>query len=557
VIETVPDSDGAQWPSLALTIGGTPSVAYVVPTSTTAGDLRIASKTVGGWVDRTIATGDVASPSLRIDQWSKRHVVFVRRSGAGAGLYYATDRSGTWETTRLTTAADVATPRLLLDVEGSAHVVYARSDATAPHVLYATNASDAWQTSTVSGATGGSNPEIALDPTGRPVVAFLGGPSFAASPVWVARLADGVWSREVVSEDGFAGRPGLVVEEAAEHLVALKPFADPLGAGELIHAFRVPAPSSPTLTINQAAGQADPTATSPLKFTVRFSEPVTGFTAGDVMIGGTAGGTKIATVTGIGMTYNVAIEGMTSPGTVTVAVPENVAVDGSGLPNAASMSSDDTVTWAITISEPITLTTSAPIPPGARSPVITWADEFELTVQFGPNGANRTFELQGTRDGTTWTTITTLTTNVAGRASLTYRPPTNLWYRAVFAGAPDLEPATSPIVRTVVRQIALLRPTNLGVVKTIGRNTALMFTTTVRPARPELAPATVSFFFYRKVGATWTLQSRDDVVADVGGLARSTWRFSTTGEWYVRAQANPTPCNANSVMSPPERYVVR
>lgn len=451
VIETVPDSNGAQWPSLALTIGGAPSVAYVVPTSTTVADLRIASRTVGGWVVRTIAMGDVASPSFRIDQWAKRHVVFVRRSGPGPGLYYATDRSGTWETTRLTTATDVATPRLLLDPAGSAHVVYARSDVTAPRVLYATNASSAWQTSTVSGATGGSNPEIALDPTGRPVVAFPGGPSFAAAPVWVARLADGVWSREVVSEDGFAGRPGLVVEAAAEHLVARRPFADPVGAGELIHAFRVP---------------------------------------------------------------------------------------------------------ATTISEPITLTTSAPIPPGASSPVITWGHGFDLTVQFGPNGASRTFELQGTRDGMTWTTITTLTTNAAGRASLTYRPPTNLWYRAVFAGAPDLEPATSPIVRTVVRQIALLRPTNLGVVKTISRNTALMFTTTVRPARPELAPATVSFFFYRKVGAAWTLQSRDDVVADLDGLARSTWRFRTTGEWYVRAQANPTPYNANSVMSPPQRYVV-
>ena len=35
-------------------------------------------------------------------------------------------------------------------------------------------------------------------------------------------------------------------------------------------------------------------------------------------------------------------------------------------------------------------------------------------------------------------------------------------------------------------------------------NTDLMFTTTVRPARPELTPATVSFYFYRKVDAAWT-----------------------------------------------------
>ena len=34
----------------------------------------------------------------------------------------------------------------------------------------------------------------------------------------------------------------------------------------------------PTVTINQAAGQADPTNASPINFTVVFSEPVTGFT---------------------------------------------------------------------------------------------------------------------------------------------------------------------------------------------------------------------------------------------------------------------------------------
>ena len=56
------------------------------------------------------------------------------------------------------------------------------------------------------------------------------------------------------------------------------------------------APGSPTVTINQAAGQVDPTSTSPINFTVVFSIAVTGFTTGDVTIAGTAGGTKTATV---------------------------------------------------------------------------------------------------------------------------------------------------------------------------------------------------------------------------------------------------------------------
>src|SRR5437667_9218375 len=45
----------------------------------------------------------------------------------------------------------------------------------------------------------------------------------------------------------------------------------------------------PTVTINQAAGQADPTSASPINFTAVFSEPVSGFTGAGVTIGGTAG----------------------------------------------------------------------------------------------------------------------------------------------------------------------------------------------------------------------------------------------------------------------------
>ena len=44
----------------------------------------------------------------------------------------------------------------------------------------------------------------------------------------------------------------------------------------------------PTVTINQAVGQNDPTNVSPVQFTVVFSEAVSGFTIGDVSLSGTA-----------------------------------------------------------------------------------------------------------------------------------------------------------------------------------------------------------------------------------------------------------------------------
>jgi len=189
--------------------------------------------------------------------------------------------------------------------------------------------------------------------------------------------------------------------------------------------------------------------------------------------------------------------------------------------------------------------------------VITWGSTVVLTTRFLVNGANKTFTLQGARDGVSWATIATLTTDSAGNSSYPYRPATNLYYRVVFAGSGDLIAGTSNTTRVVVRQIALLRPTNSGATKVVARNTKVTFTTTVRPARPELPAAKVTFLFYRKVSTGWTLVTRRDVYIDSLGRASYTWTFSTSGEWYVRSIANPTPYNANSVMSPLERYSVR
>ena len=87
----------------------------------------------------------------------------------------------------------------------------------------------------------------------------------------------------------------------------------------------------PTVTINQAAGQADPTSTSPINFTVTFSETVTGFTASDISFAGsTVGGTLTAVVTGTGATYNVAVSGMSGAGNVVVSVPAGAATDAAG-----------------------------------------------------------------------------------------------------------------------------------------------------------------------------------------------------------------------------------
>jgi len=102
----------------------------------------------------------------------------------------------------------------------------------------------------------------------------------------------------------------------------------------------------PTVTINQAAGQSDPTGNSSINFTVVFSEVVTGFGSSDVTLGGTAGATG-KTVTGSGTTYNVAVSGMTQSGTVTATIPAGAAQDGAGNSSLASTSGDNSVTYNV------------------------------------------------------------------------------------------------------------------------------------------------------------------------------------------------------------------
>jgi hypothetical protein len=62
----------------------------------------------------------------------------------------------------------------------------------------------------------------------------------------------------------------------------------------------------------QAAAQGDPTSTSPILFTVVFSEAVFSFDASDVSLGGsTVGGTLVASVSGSGAAYTVSVTGVT------------------------------------------------------------------------------------------------------------------------------------------------------------------------------------------------------------------------------------------------------
>lgn len=105
----------------------------------------------------------------------------------------------------------------------------------------------------------------------------------------------------------------------------------------------------PSVTINQASGQADPANALPINFTVVFSEPIVAsiFTPSDITQTGTASGiTWSITNSGDNRTFTVSASAVTVPGTLRPVIPANRVTDLVGNTNTASTSTDNTVTYS-------------------------------------------------------------------------------------------------------------------------------------------------------------------------------------------------------------------
>jgi hypothetical protein len=131
-------------------------------------------------------------------------------------------------------------------------------------------------------------------------------------------------------------------------------------AGNSTDAFDIDT-QNPTVTIDQAVGQPDPTNSSPINFTVVFSESVADFDSSDVTL---SSGTAL--VTGSGTTYNVAVSGM-SEGVLTASIGAGVAHDAAGNGNTASTSTDNQVTYDTT-SPTVSLPPYVPDPTSDNTP---------------------------------------------------------------------------------------------------------------------------------------------------------------------------------------------
>jgi len=175
-----------------------------------------------------------------------------------------------------------------------------------------------------------------------------------------------------------ASIPGLAAQDAAGNLSLASSSTDNTVTLDNV---------SPTVTINQAASQPDPTNALPINYTVVFSEPVTGFDSADVQLTSSTFNTSGATVnvTGSGTTYNVAIANITTNGNILRAtVRSAAATDGAGNTSITSSSTDNSVTFdniapTVSINQAI-----GQIDPASTQPINFTVAFSESVTGFGP-----------------------------------------------------------------------------------------------------------------------------------------------------------------------------
>lgn len=102
----------------------------------------------------------------------------------------------------------------------------------------------------------------------------------------------------------------------------------------------------PYASIDLAFGQSDPAYSSPVNFTVVFSENVTGFENNDIVLGGSALATT-AIVSGSGSNYQVSVSGMSEEGTVTITIPVGICNDVAGNINSVTQNMYNTVSFIV------------------------------------------------------------------------------------------------------------------------------------------------------------------------------------------------------------------
>ncbi|HQU81559.1 MAG TPA: MBG domain-containing protein [Pyrinomonadaceae bacterium] len=117
---------------------------------------------------------------------------------------------------------------------------------------------------------------------------------------------------------------------------------------------------APVPTISN--GYSSATSTSPVLFTVSFSEPVVSgeFTASDIALSGTANPTSLSVATTDNQTFTVSVKGMNASGTVVLNVAAGAAHDAAG--NLSTAAAENSADFDLVTTQKLILPSTAPQP---------------------------------------------------------------------------------------------------------------------------------------------------------------------------------------------------
>lgn len=137
-------------PSIAVTSSDEVRIAYATFGSDPAVFVTVSDRT--GWVTMRVWSGDAVWIRLAVGPDGSSHVVWSAddpETGQSTGIQYATDASGVWATTQLTTGTSDRNPDIAVDAAGFVHIVFARNADQAPAITELRGAGGSWTSTKV------------------------------------------------------------------------------------------------------------------------------------------------------------------------------------------------------------------------------------------------------------------------------------------------------------------------------------------------------------------------------------------------------------------------
>lgn len=194
-----------------------------------------ATNETGTWVRRQLDHAMGANTKIALDTAGNVHLLYLQCTNdgvgtcEGAGIYYETDKTGSWVAQRISTDQEDKPQDLLIDPAGKVHLVFAReyNSQAQPNlplgVYYVTNATGTWKT--LRAAAPGRMASIARTPGGAIHISFARVDGNLG--IFLATRRNGVWTvTEAIKE--YALYPTIGIESDGRlHLSFMRMAIDP------------------------------------------------------------------------------------------------------------------------------------------------------------------------------------------------------------------------------------------------------------------------------------------------------------------------------------------